>query len=111
MLTGDLSVGGVAVIRDINVVTTVPVPSFGQSQVTIAMTPPWVETTAGTNSGVASLQQDGLGTLASAGASMEQDVLDVPGYMQEVMMEAGALHDDLSAWLSRYQLTPVAPIG
>lgn len=88
--------------RTVSVVTTVPVPSFGQPRVTIAMTPPRVETTTGIDSGVASIHQDGPGILASAGASMEQDVPGVPGYMQEVMMEAGALQDDLSAWLSRY---------
>lgn len=65
----------------VSVVTTVPVPSFGQPRVMIAMTPPRVETIAGIDFGVASVQQDGPGILASAGASMEHDVSGVPGYM------------------------------
>lgn len=74
-----------------SVVTTVLVPSFGQPRVMIAMTPPRVEDDV-------------------PEASMVHDVPDVtgqavpglPSYMQEAVAEVGALHDDLSAWLSRY---------
>lgn len=42
------------------------------------------------------------------GASIQQDV---SSHIQEEMVETGTFQDDLSAWLSRYHLTPVAPVG
>lgn len=79
----------------VSVVTTVPVPSFGQPQVTIAMTPPRVETLASADTSMAHDVPE---------ASMVHDVPDVtgqdvpglPGYMQEAMTAAGTLHDDLT---------------
>lgn len=59
----------------VSIVTTVPVPGFGQSRVTIAMTPPRAETTPGTDPitivvlVVDSEEQPGI--LEGAGASIQ----------------------------------------
>lgn len=37
-----------------------------------------------------------------------QDVPRLLGYMQEAMTIVGTLHDDLTNWLSRYQMVPMA---